>query len=80
MCPGSGQSQWRRRRSACLKRVAPIGERVYTFRRMKITDLKCAIMGGHPIIRITTDEGIDGIGQVENSKPYLKPHVLFYKK
>ena len=46
---------------------------------MKITDLKCAILGGHPTIRITTDAGIDGYGQAESSKPYLKPHVLFYR-
>ena len=46
---------------------------------MKITDLKCAIMGGSPIIRITTDAGIDGYGQAEFYKPYLKPHVLFYR-
>ncbi len=47
---------------------------------MKITDLKCAIIGENPVIRITTDAGIDGYGEAENSKPYLKPHVLFYKK
>jgi len=47
---------------------------------MKITDLKCAIIGQNPIIRILTDEGIDGYGEAENSKPYLKPHVLFYKQ
>ncbi len=47
---------------------------------MKITDLKCAVIGQNPVIRITTDEGIDGYGQAENSKPYLKPHVLFYKQ
>ncbi len=46
---------------------------------MKITDLKCAIMGGSPVVRITTDEGIDGYGQAEWYKPFLKPHVLFYK-
>ena len=46
---------------------------------MKITDLKCAVIGNHPVVRITTDEGIDGIGAGEASKPYLKPHVLFYK-
>ena len=45
---------------------------------MKITDLKCAIIGQNPIIRILTNEGIDGYGEAENSKPYLKPHVLFY--
>ncbi|HRW07626.1 MAG TPA: mandelate racemase/muconate lactonizing enzyme family protein [Caldilineaceae bacterium] len=46
---------------------------------MKITDLKCAIMGGSPIVRIKTDAGIDGYGQAEWYKPFLKPHVLFYK-
>ena len=45
---------------------------------MKITDLKCAVIGENPVIRITTDAGIDGYGEAENSKPYLKPHVLFY--
>ena len=46
---------------------------------MKIVDLRCAVIGGHPIIRILTDEGIVGTGQVESSKRYLKPHVLFYR-
>jgi L-alanine-DL-glutamate epimerase-like enolase superfamily enzyme len=47
---------------------------------MKITDLKCAVIGENPVIRITTDQGIDGYGQAENTKPYLKSHVLFYKE
>ena len=47
---------------------------------MKITNLKCAIIGNNPVIRITTDEGIDGYGQAEFSKDYLKPHVLFYRE
>ncbi len=46
---------------------------------MKITDLKCAIIGGNPIVRIKTDSGIDGLGQAEWTKPYLKPFVLFYR-
>lgn len=46
---------------------------------IKITDLRCAIMGGSPVIRITTSEGISGYGQAETSKSYLKPYVLFYK-
>ena len=46
---------------------------------MKIVDLRCAVIGDHPIIRILTDEGIVGTGQVESSKRYLKPHVLFYR-
>jgi L-alanine-DL-glutamate epimerase-like enolase superfamily enzyme len=47
---------------------------------MKITDLRCAIIGGSPVVRITTDEGITGLGQAETPKPYLKPYVLFYKQ
>jgi L-alanine-DL-glutamate epimerase-like enolase superfamily enzyme len=46
---------------------------------MKITDLKCTVLGQNPVVRITTDAGISGLGQAENPKPYLKPHVLFYK-
>ena len=46
---------------------------------MKITDLKCAIIGNNPVVRVTTDEGIDGFGEAEASKPYLKPHVMFYR-
>ena len=46
---------------------------------MKITDVKCAIIGGSPVVRVTTDEGIDGLGQAEWTKPYLKPIVLYYK-
>lgn len=47
---------------------------------MHITDLKCAIIGQNPVIRITTDEGIVGWGEAEWPKHYLKPHVLFYKQ
>ena len=47
---------------------------------MKITDLKCAIIGQNPVVRIKTDEGIDGYGEAENPKYYLKPHVLFYRE
>jgi len=46
---------------------------------MKITDLKCAVIGPTPVVRITTDAGISGLGQAEASKSYLKPHVLFYR-
>ncbi len=47
---------------------------------MKITDLKCAVIGQNPIVRLVTDEGVSGYGEVENTKPYLKPHVLYYKR
>ena len=46
---------------------------------MKITDLKCAVIGSNPVVRITTDAGIDGYGQAETSKRYLKPHIMFYR-
>jgi len=46
---------------------------------IKITDLKCAVIANSAVVRITTDQGIDGYGQAETTKPYLKPYVLFYK-
>ncbi|HEV2133433.1 MAG TPA: mandelate racemase/muconate lactonizing enzyme family protein [Terracidiphilus sp.] len=46
---------------------------------IKITDLKCAIIGRNPTVRIVTDQGIFGYGQAESAKPYLKPMVLFYR-
>jgi len=46
---------------------------------IKITDLRCAIIGKSPVIRIVTDQGISGYGEAESYKPYLKPTVLFYK-
>src|SRR4051812_4424754 len=47
---------------------------------MKITDLRCAVIGDSPVVRVLTDEGIDGFGQVESYKPYLKPHVLLLRE
>src|SRR5690349_17273759 len=47
--------------------------------KIKITDLRCAIIGRNPTVRIVTDQGISGYGQAESYKPYLKPMVLFYK-
>ncbi len=46
---------------------------------IKITDLKCAIIGRNPVVRVVTDQGISGYGQAESTKPYLKPMVLFYR-
>jgi L-alanine-DL-glutamate epimerase-like enolase superfamily enzyme len=47
---------------------------------MKITDLKCTVLGQNPVVRIVTDAGISGFGEVEAYKPYLKPHILFYRE
>lgn len=46
---------------------------------IRITDLKCAVIGSNPTVRIVTDQGVSGYGQAESAKPYLKPMVLFYK-
>src|SRR5262252_6320382 len=46
---------------------------------MIITDLKCAVIGQNPIVRVVTDDGLSGYGAAESFKPYLKPHVLYYK-
>lgn len=43
---------------------------------MKITELKCAVLGRNPVVRVVTDAGIDGYAAAESWKPYLKPHVL----
>jgi len=47
---------------------------------MKITDLKCAVIGNNPIVRIVTDGGISGYGSVESFKPYLTPLVLHFRE
>lgn len=47
---------------------------------MKITDLRCAVIGRSPIVRLTTDVGIDGYGEIESSKPYMRPVVEMYKE
>src|SRR5690242_5909454 len=47
--------------------------------KIKITDLRCAIIGRNPVVRIVTDQGVSGYGEAESSKAYLKPMVLFYK-
>jgi L-alanine-DL-glutamate epimerase-like enolase superfamily enzyme len=46
---------------------------------VKITDVRCAVIASSPVIRITTDEGITGWGQIETPKPYLQPIVLQLK-
>lgn len=37
------------------------------------------MIGNYPVVRIVTDEGVDGYGPVESYKPYLKSHVLHYR-
>jgi len=47
---------------------------------MKITALKCAVIGKNPIVRVVTDDGMSGYAAVESFKPYLRPHVLYYEQ
>jgi L-alanine-DL-glutamate epimerase-like enolase superfamily enzyme len=44
-----------------------------------ITDLRCAVIGNHPVVRIVTNAGISGYAQIEPNKNWIKPVVLFYK-
>ncbi len=46
---------------------------------MRIVDLKCALIGGHPVVRIVTDAGVDGYSQVETFKPYVREQMVSYK-
>ena len=46
---------------------------------MKITDVKSAIIGSNIVIRVVTDKGIDGYGEVEEGKDFVKPLVSYYK-
>jgi L-alanine-DL-glutamate epimerase-like enolase superfamily enzyme len=47
---------------------------------MKITALKCALLGNSPTVRVVTDAGASGYSQVESYKPYLRRHVLYYEQ
>ena len=38
------------------------------------------MIGKNPIIRIVTDEGLSGFGEVESYKPYLKPFILHMRE
>ena len=46
---------------------------------MRITDLRFTVIGRYPVLRITTDSGLDGLGPIEHTKPYLKPHVMLFR-
>ena len=48
--------------------------------KVKITDLKCAIIGHNATVRIVTDQGISGYGQTESGDPHLRAQVFFYKR
>src|SRR3569832_2364288 len=68
--------QWTRRAFLASAAATPLAAQT---KKIKITDLRCAIIGNSPVIRIVTDQGVSGYGQAESYKPYLKPMVLFYR-
>jgi len=45
---------------------------------MKITAVKSAIIGRNIVIRVVTDKGIDGYGQVEEGKDYVRPLIPYF--
>lgn len=47
---------------------------------MKITDIRCAIIGENPVVRVCTDAGLSGFGPVEYTKPFIKPHVAMLRE
>ena len=47
---------------------------------MRITDVRCALLGRHPVVRILTDAGLDGFGPVEHTKPYIAPYVTHLRE
>ena len=47
---------------------------------MKIIDIRCAVIGKSPVVRIVSDAGISGYAQAETWKPYLKPHILAFRE
>ncbi|MBL8698412.1 MAG: mandelate racemase/muconate lactonizing enzyme family protein [Alphaproteobacteria bacterium] len=47
---------------------------------MRIVDLRCAVIGKNPIVRVVSDQGLSGYGEVEQYKPYLKPYVLQFRE
>ena len=47
---------------------------------MKVTDVRCAVIGENPVVRVVTDAGIDGFGPVEFTKPFIRPHVAMLRE
>jgi len=47
---------------------------------MKVTDVRCAVIGENPVVRVVTDAGIDGYWPVEFTKPFIRPHVAMLRE
>lgn len=46
---------------------------------MRIVDVRAALVGKTPVLRVVSDEGIDGFGPIEWSKPYVLPTVPLFR-
>jgi L-alanine-DL-glutamate epimerase-like enolase superfamily enzyme len=46
---------------------------------MRIIDIRCARIGRSPVLRVLTDEGIDGFAEIEFSKPYVAKTLDLYR-
>lgn len=46
---------------------------------MRIVDLRCAVIGRNPVVRVVTDEGLDGYGQIESTRPFLRSVVPMFR-
>jgi len=44
---------------------------------MKITDVRCAMLGDHPVVRLVTDSGLRGHGPIEHTKSFIRPKMLY---
>ncbi|MFD7920015.1 mandelate racemase/muconate lactonizing enzyme family protein [Streptomyces sp. NPDC059740] len=47
---------------------------------MRITAVKCALIGDSPVVRVVTDEGVDGYGQIESYKPFARAFVPYFEQ
>ena len=47
---------------------------------MKIIDIRCALIGSSPIVRVVTDEGVDGFAEIEFSKSYVATTLPTYRR
>ncbi|MCU1556742.1 MAG: mandelate racemase [Microbacteriaceae bacterium] len=47
---------------------------------MKIIDIRCARIGRSPIVRIVTDDDIEGFAEIEFSKPYVADTLALYRQ
>ena len=47
---------------------------------MKLIDMKVATIGYNTLVRLITDEGLEGYGQIERNSSYTKPQLLFYQQ